>query len=105
VLLQLIVLGCGWGLNFTPFALAFPFVIAGLVPIHAYVLPILFTSKQLIVLEGNTEEAGGFSGAEEEKFWRCYMSMEDEEQEEENNADSSAKKTGNGLEPLIRVAA
>lgn len=51
-LLQLAVLAAGWGLNFTPAALAFPLVIACLVPIHAYVLPLLFTDDQFEILDG-----------------------------------------------------
>jgi len=51
-LLQLAVLAAGWGLNMTPFGLAFPVVIACLVPIRAYVLPALFTNFELAILDG-----------------------------------------------------
>jgi len=54
-LLQLSVLAAGWILNFTPLALAFPLVIACLVPIHAYVLPAVFTDEQFATLDGERD--------------------------------------------------
>eukprot|EP00469_Lotharella_globosa_P000455 CAMPEP_0167798886 /NCGR_PEP_ID=MMETSP0111_2-20121227/16632_1 /TAXON_ID=91324 /ORGANISM="Lotharella globosa, Strain CCCM811" /LENGTH=551 /DNA_ID=CAMNT_0007693499 /DNA_START=53 /DNA_END=1708 /DNA_ORIENTATION=+ len=57
-LLQLAVLAAGWLLNFTPAALAFPLVIALLVPIRTYVLPSLFSPAELTVLDGPEEHAG-----------------------------------------------
>ena len=51
VLLQLLVLAAGWALNVSPAGLAFPLVIAALVPIRAYLLPRLFTSRQLMILD------------------------------------------------------
>jgi amino acid permease len=51
VLLQLLVLAAGWALNVSPAGLAFPLVIAALVPIRVYLLPRLFTSRQLMILD------------------------------------------------------
>mmetsp|Transcript_8185 Transcript_8185/g.15189 ORF Transcript_8185/g.15189 Transcript_8185/m.15189 type:complete len:553 (+) Transcript_8185:118-1776(+) len=55
-LLQLAVIGAGWGLNFTPAALAFPLVIATLVPIRVYLFPMLFTEKELAILDGDAHK-------------------------------------------------
>ncbi|GAB5355694.1 hypothetical protein AAMO2058_000227500 [Amorphochlora amoebiformis] len=55
-LLQLAVVGAGWGLNETPIALAFPLVIASLVPIRFYVLPIMFTKEELQILDAEDEK-------------------------------------------------
>jgi len=50
-MLQILVILCGWILNVTPAALAFPFVIACLVPIRQYMLPRMFNKLQLDQLE------------------------------------------------------
>mmetsp|Transcript_26242 Transcript_26242/g.51356 ORF Transcript_26242/g.51356 Transcript_26242/m.51356 type:complete len:582 (+) Transcript_26242:27-1772(+) len=64
-LLQLAVIGAGWGLNMTPAALAFPLVIACLVPIRAYVLPTLFSPRDLKILDGEDAPAKKFLEDEE----------------------------------------
>jgi len=86
-LLQLSVIIAGWILNETPAALAFPLVIACLVPIRTYLLPALFTKKQLRVLD--SEDVAG-----NHKKNDALCLEEDDEGDNDNALDVEADSKG-----------
>lgn len=54
-LIQLVCLGFLLAIKFTPAAIGFPFFLALLVPLRLYVLPKLFTTKEIAALDGGKE--------------------------------------------------
>ncbi|KAL1520700.1 hypothetical protein AB1Y20_022269 [Prymnesium parvum] len=51
-LLQVLLLAVCWAVNLSPFGLAVAFVIVALVPFREKLLPMLFSSRELLVLDG-----------------------------------------------------
>jgi len=59
---QLACLAACWGMRFTgPFALAFPLVVVGFIPIRLYLLPKFFTPEELELLDSEGGEGTGKS--------------------------------------------
>lgn len=66
-LVQLSCLAACWGMRFTgPFALAFPLVIVGFVPLRLYVLPMIFSEEELDLLDAEDSDSKAQTAAAHE---------------------------------------
>ncbi|KAL7637478.1 UNVERIFIED_CONTAM: hypothetical protein RMT77_012206 [Armadillidium vulgare] len=73
-LIQLLMLAILWMVKQSPAALAIPFVLLCLIPLRLYLLPLLFTSVELIALDGK-DQSSLVDGDDEADFYEAAHSL------------------------------